>query len=95
MSLQEDIQKVYDALKGSSHPTWPEPSPNDDKYPAFKAFWRIVDQLPHGEWPKGWSIAGDAKKMSRGHDGKSAKKLGPVESMTTFMKRIPKPEDIR
>ena len=46
MSLQDDINTVRDALKGSEHPNWPEPTKGDWRYPAFKAFRRICDQMP-------------------------------------------------
>jgi hypothetical protein len=46
MSLQDDIKVVRNALKGTDCPNWPEPAEGDWRYPAFKAFWRICDQLP-------------------------------------------------
>lgn len=46
MSLQDDINAVYNALKGSTHPDWPEPIKGEDRHPAFKAFGRICDQMP-------------------------------------------------
>ena len=46
MSLQDDIITVKSALKGSSHPDWPEPKPGSSKHAAWMAFWRICDGMP-------------------------------------------------
>ena len=51
MSLQDDINTVRDALKGSSLPEWPEPTKGEWRYPAFQAFWRICDQMPKSPVP--------------------------------------------
>jgi hypothetical protein len=45
MSLQDDINTVRNALKGTDCTEWPEPTKGDWRFPAFQAFWRICDQL--------------------------------------------------
>lgn len=54
MSLQDDIKTVYNALKGSDHPYWPEPEKGSAEYVAFTAFHRICDQMPTGNMPGCW-----------------------------------------
>jgi len=45
MSLQDDLQIVYNAVKGSSHSDWPDPVEGEERYPAFEAFRRICEQI--------------------------------------------------